>query len=141
MTNWPDKKVGEAVAVESYRVFVIEAVWAYPNEPMQRLKWSSYYAHAYRDRATGKPFTAAHADVCEGRVVWGRGDRPERTFFDSLAFYDLDKAVACMKRLEECAEWSTDYEGPEEWRVKRRGRPIIFRVVEINHAETHLVVA
>ena len=141
---WPEPGApGDVISTTAHRVFLIESVWAYPNEPLNGLRWSSYYASAYRDRDTGKLFIHAHPDLAQhpDRVDWGSGTRSDRTYHESWAFRTLEAATACMARLREHAECASDYEGNEHWRVPRRGRPIKFRIVEINHANTITVAA
>ena len=141
---WPDPgAVGDITEQQAYRIFKIQAIWAYPAEPDKTLRWGSYYAHAYRDRRTGKPFEEAHADVCKvpERVGWGDGLKAQREHHEGFAFTTLQAAEACMARLREHAEWNCDYETNADWAVSRRGRPIRFRVVEINFAKLVTVAA
>lgn len=134
---WPPAgDPGAVVSTKAFRVFLIQAVWAYPEEQEKNLRWSSYYASAYRDRVSGQLFVKAYPEWTNHpeRVRYGH---PASEHHESWAFTTLEAAMGCMAKLREVAEWAADYEHNTDWAIPRRGRPIKFRVVEVQMA--HLV--
>lgn len=129
---------------DSYVVFQVQALlYTDRNGPH---RWSSCYAHAYRDVETECRMiqSPAFKPLLEhpSRVTWGNGWGPARSLNEGLAFTEVGAAVALHERMNGVVAWNSDWEASQPWHIEGRKRRAQTRVVELRMASsTRLVTA